>query len=94
MGGWMGGERSLARKVKTAWYGCPGCQFNTQEFLTWPHSVSISSAPPASCLLPRPLPLPTPSVTDSSSVAPPRAPASLVWAPSLGNRYWSSSGAV
>lgn len=61
MGGWMGGERSLTRKVKKAWCGCPGCQFSTQEFLTWPHSASASTAPPASCLLLRPFPslLPT-----------------------------------
>lgn len=78
--GWVGGERSLARKVKKAWCGCPGYPSNIPEFLTWPHSVSASHAPPTSCLLPRPLPLPTSSDTDLSRVAPPRAPASLVWA--------------
>lgn len=74
--GGMGGEGSLARKVKKAWCGCPGCLVNTQDFLTWPHFASASAAPPASCLLPCTLPLPTPGVTDPLRVAPPRAPAS------------------
>lgn len=45
MGGWMGGERSLTKKVKKAWCGCCGCQFNTQEFLTWPPCPPVPLRP-------------------------------------------------